>query len=82
MNTNSQDTIFIGYDPGMGNQKVYGKEGGAIVPSHVALKSQNAIATFKNATPQKQLSFTDYDSNVGNLLPTCQQDVMRCVILY
>ena len=61
MNTNSQDTIFIGYDPGMGNQKVYGKEGGAIVPSHIALKSQNAnisVANIGLKTKARPMSLT------------------------
>jgi len=34
----------IGFDPGYGNTKVYGNQGGVILPSHVAVKQNGTLA--------------------------------------
>jgi hypothetical protein len=43
MTSNEQKPILIGYDPGMGNQKIYGKHGGAIYPSHVSINTDGKV---------------------------------------
>ncbi|MEM8859096.1 MAG: hypothetical protein AAGD96_12290 [Chloroflexota bacterium] len=44
MTKNNNQSIF-GWDPGMGNQKLFSVEGGTIFPSHIAVKNGSTVAT-------------------------------------